>query len=39
MSGNPTIYNIKGEKIGGLPKGLNIIGFPDGKYRKVLMKK
>ncbi len=36
-SGNPTIYNIKGEKIKDTCKGVNIIKHPDGKTRKVVV--
>ena len=37
MTGNPTIYNIKGEQIKDARKGLNIIKYPDGKVWKVMM--
>ena len=35
-SGNPTFYNIKGEKIENTRKGVNIIKYPDGKVLKVI---
>jgi hypothetical protein len=32
---NPSVYNIKGEKLNAPHKGLNIIKCPDGTMRKV----
>jgi len=35
---NPSVYNIKGEKLNAPHKGLNIIKCPDGTMRKVIVK-